>query len=72
MPTTPENFDIHDVVACLRISRASVYRAINRAAFPRPLKIGRRSIWRAEDVRRWLEYQQLPALSFNRKEVSTP
>ena len=37
------------------LSTSSIYRAMGRDAFPRPIRIGLRNVaWRAEDIERYL------------------
>ena len=47
---------INDVVATTGLSRATIYRLIDRADFPRQHQLTKRSIgWWAADVEKWLE-----------------
>ena len=39
-----------DLCSRLRISRSALYAMIARGDLPRPSKLGRSSVWRAEDV----------------------
>lgn len=44
------------------LSRTSIYRMMNDNEFPRPLRIGKRSVaWREVDLTEWLE--NLPSTS---------
>ncbi len=36
-------------------SAKHIYHLINEGKFPRPLKIGRASLWRLSDINRWLD-----------------
>jgi prophage regulatory protein len=41
------------------ISRSSIYAMVLEGSFPKPLKIGRRSVgWRPEDIESWLLQKQ--------------
>jgi prophage regulatory protein len=46
----PRLLSLDDVKAITRLSRASIYRAINRGDLPKPLKVGSRSLWSAAAV----------------------
>lgn len=59
MPHPLETFDTCELMEYLRISRTGIYRRMNRDNLPRPRKVGRRSVWMASEVRRWLELQKL-------------
>jgi prophage regulatory protein len=38
-----------------KVSRAAVYAMIARGEFPRPVRLGRRSVgWRVEDIDAWI------------------
>lgn len=38
------------------LSRSSIYRLIQAGLFPKPVRLGLRSVgWRSEDVHAWLE-----------------
>ena len=43
------------VVALTNLSKAHIYALIARGEFPQPAKIGRKSIWDAREIERWLE-----------------
>ena len=36
------------------VSRATIYRMIERGDFPKPRKIGRATVWSVVDIRAWL------------------
>jgi len=42
-------------VGVIPVSRATLYRMIAAGKFPKPRKLGYRSIWTEEDVCRWRE-----------------
>lgn len=44
-----------DVEAQIGLSRSTIYDAMSRGEFPRPLKLGRRAVgWRQSDIDAWL------------------
>lgn len=45
---------LRDVMELTTLSRATVYKSIHKAGFPKPEKISSRSIWRTEEVMRWM------------------
>lgn len=46
----------------LPISEATLWRWVRKGKFPKPLKLSERvTAWRAEDVRAWLDQQQVTA-----------
>jgi len=54
-PIPPEGgMTVKQVLAHLQICRAYLYILIREGKFPQPRKLGRRSIWPAEEVREWL------------------
>jgi hypothetical protein len=38
----------------LPVSRAWVFRHMQTGGFPRPVKLGRRAVWKAADVEGWI------------------
>lgn len=42
------------------VSRATWYRGIREGEYPQPVKFGRMSLWRAEDIRALLEKKPGP------------
>ena len=51
--------NLDEVAARLHVSKAMVYRLIQRKEFFRPVKIGRASRWDADQVNQWVE-RRLP------------
>lgn len=50
------------VLAFVPISKSTLWRRIQARTFPAPLKLSPRvTVWRAEDIRRWIA-QQLPGV----------
>ena len=46
------------VLVFVPISRSTLWRRIQAGTFPRPVKLSARvTVWRAEDVRRWIAAQ---------------
>jgi len=53
---TPQILRLPEVVTITRISKATIYRLLNRDGFPRPIKLGERCVgWRRGEVDSWLE-----------------
>ncbi|MCR4143971.1 helix-turn-helix transcriptional regulator [Alcaligenes faecalis] len=48
---------IEQVLAHIGIKRTALYDRIAKGHFPRPRKIGNRSVWLANEVREWLNEQ---------------
>jgi prophage regulatory protein len=47
---------LRDVLQLTKLSRASVYRAVQRGEFPRPISLARRaSGWKASEVQNWID-----------------
>jgi excisionase family DNA binding protein len=59
MSPTPQLMTTRDVCAALKISRATLYREIDRGALPKPRKLGSRSRWDAGELAKALG--KLPA-----------
>ena len=39
-----------------RLSKSSIYAAIKKGLFPKPIKIGRRAVaWKLQDIRNWIQ-----------------
>lgn len=46
------------VLALVPISKSTLWRRIQARSFPQPLKLSERvTVWRAEDIRHWIERQ---------------
>lgn len=46
---------IPEVLARVPLSRASIYAAMKRGAFPRPVRLSLRAVaWREQDIATWL------------------
>jgi len=48
-------YRISELVQLIGVSRSTIYRLIKENKFPRPLKIGKISLWAKEDIERWLK-----------------
>lgn len=49
---------LRDVKAITSLSRATIYRKIKIAGFPKPIKISdKRVVWDEEQVKKWLNEQ---------------
>lgn len=55
MTTTERFLDFHAVRETTTISRALVYRLISRGLFPRPVKLGKKSVWPQSEVLEWMQ-----------------
>ena len=46
------------VLAVVPISKSTLWRRIQARTFPQPVKLSQRvTVWRAEDIRRWIDDQ---------------
>jgi prophage regulatory protein len=46
------------VLACIPISKSTLWRRVQARTFPAPVKLSSRvTVWRVEDVRRWIAEQ---------------
>ena len=46
------------VLAFVPISKSTLWRRVHARTFPEPVKLSERvTVWRAEDIRRWIEQQ---------------
>jgi predicted DNA-binding transcriptional regulator AlpA len=51
----PRLLRLSDVLKIIPVCRASWYVGIAKGRFPRPVKLGRTSVWRAEEIRQVIE-----------------
>ena len=57
--TIPEVIRRSKLEERLGLSRSSIYKMMADGRFPRPIKLGRRSVgWRAVEIERWLDEMQ--------------
>lgn len=45
---------LRDVVAILKVSRATVYAWIKQGRLPKPLKMGRATVWRSSEIQQFI------------------
>lgn len=49
----------HQVEGLTGLSRSTIYRLANQGDFPRPVRLGQRSVaWRESEVRAWIDTRQ--------------
>jgi len=47
---------VHEVAASCGVSRSTIYRLMSRCDFPKPAKIGQRTIaWAEDEIEAWVE-----------------
>ena len=57
--TIPEVIRRSKLEERLGLSRSSIYKMMADGRFPRPIKLGRRSVgWRTAEIERWLDEMQ--------------
>ncbi|MEJ2124710.1 MAG: AlpA family phage regulatory protein [Alphaproteobacteria bacterium] len=49
---------MHDVVTRIGLKKSSIYAKIQQGSFPRPVKIGRATLWRASELDAWIATHQ--------------
>lgn len=50
------------VLALVPVSKSTLWRRVQAHSFPSPIKLSERvTVWRADDVQRWIEQQGTPA-----------
>lgn len=49
--------DLPKVIAKTSVSKTTLYGQIKANAFPRPVKIGRKSVWVEDEIDAWLKTQ---------------
>jgi len=52
---------LNDLTLSLKISKTSIYRRLANGDFPPPIKLGRLSRWRSDDVDNWILSLSLPS-----------
>lgn len=60
MTNQPENelMKLNEVIAAVRYSKASIYRLINDGKFPKPIKLGGRSVfWVRTQIQNFIKEQ---------------
>ena len=57
--TTRRLLDRHEVERMVRMSRSTLYEAMAAGEFPRPIRVGKRSVrWKEDEVLAWLESRE--------------
>lgn len=51
---TPELLKLPDVINMTSHSKTTIYGLVKKGEFPAPLKRGRASFWRREEVEKWV------------------
>ena len=46
---------INDLIKILNLSRATIYRKIKNKEFPAPIKQGKFSYWKINDIEKWIK-----------------
>ena len=55
MQMEPRILRLRDVQLATALSKATIYRLLNAAAFPRPIRLSSRAVgWRTEEIHEWL------------------
>jgi predicted DNA-binding transcriptional regulator AlpA len=49
---------ITDVLSLVPVSRATLYRVMERSDFPKPVRIGSRVFWDDKEINAWVEAQK--------------
>ena len=57
MVTTADLLTRDDVLAVLKVSRATLYKFVAKDGFPLPVKLGGVNRWRSDEVETWLAAQ---------------
>lgn len=53
-PTPLSLLPLKELKARVGLSTATVYRLMQRGTFPRPRKVGTKSLWRSDEVEAWI------------------
>ena len=58
MASDPEKFlTLSDVIDRVAVTRSTIYRWMQAGSFPRPIKVGIRSLWLESDIQAWIREQ---------------
>lgn len=60
MQTTQIYLTAQEVAQRLGVSRSGIYSLMNSSCFPRPVKFGRLSRWKVDDLNQWLKTRENP------------
>jgi predicted DNA-binding transcriptional regulator AlpA len=47
-----------DVLSLVPVSRATLYRVMERGDFPKPVRVGTRVFWDDEEINAWVQAQK--------------
>ncbi len=50
-----QGLDIKQVLGLIPVSKSTLYSMCGKGAFPKPIKIGRLSLWSKEIVNKWVD-----------------
>lgn len=53
-PSSDRLLRLQDVTGMVGLSRSTVYEMVSANEFPRPVKIGRSSLWRLSAIQKWI------------------
>ena len=57
--TTRRLLDRHEVERMVRMPRSSLYQAMAENDFPRPIRVGKRSVrWFEDEILKWMESRE--------------
>lgn len=58
MQTNQTYLNAQEIAAHLGISRSGIYSLMKSSHFPSPIKFGRLSRWKVDDLKQWLNSQE--------------
>ncbi|ATW43515.1 AlpA family phage regulatory protein [Glaesserella parasuis] len=58
MHTNQTYLNAHEIAQHLGISRSGIYSLMRSSHFPSPIKFGRLSRWKVDDINQWLHAQE--------------
>jgi len=47
-----------DVLSLIPVSRATLYRVMERSDFPKPIRVGSRVFWESVEIEAWVQSQK--------------
>jgi len=48
-------YDMKDLKQIVNLGRNKIYQLIRRGKFPKPIKIGTKSLWKRKDIEKWVD-----------------
>lgn len=57
MEHTPLLIGIRQVLELVPVTRSHLYKAVREGNFPRPIKMGKRSLWKIKEIEAWVKKQ---------------